>query len=565
MGAGQLAAAAGHAPWLASHLLAGIRSVPSPSIPILPSPAASPAPLTGSVVSFSFLLSALIWTPVVVAGVMALMPDPRRRWGTQFRLAAFWTEILVLVLVVVAYAQYQTFSNTLQFGEKVSWLPAIGAGYHLGLDGVNLAMLLLSAIVGVVAVLASGGVHDREGTYFTLLLLGQSAVNGVICSQDLLLMVLFWGAAVIPIALLIRGWGGARRVAAAWRFLAYGLVGVAALWAAAIMLYQAAGGTTFDLPTLLLAQLPKGSQIAIGLALLVAAACWLPLFPLHGWVRDVLAEAPAGVAVQIAGVGTRLGGYLLIRILVGGEHDAARFLAPLIGGMGVATVIWGAMAAYGATDLRRMGAYASMVPAGVVALGVAGLTPLALDAAVLALFAGGLGAALLNGACATVAERAQSRSLALLGGLGPRMPHLAWLLVLGAFAVIGVPGLATFTADLFAFMGSMRTAPEAAFGVAAGLVLAALAVAALLFRVLFSAPNDDAPGARDASLAEVWYLGILAGALLWVGIIPGGPKLSGVAVFDPGLVNVINSSAASIAAPYVPGAPSGPLLGTGTG
>ena len=522
-------------------------------------------PFAGNIVGFSFLLSTVIWAPVLVAVVMALVPDPRHRWGRQYRLAAFWAQVLVLLLALAAYAQYQTFSTTIQFEESGPWLPAIGAGYHLGVDGVNMTMLLLSAIVGVVAVVASASVRERERTYFVLLLLAQSAVDGAICAQDLMVLVLFWGAAVVPLALLVLGWGGERRAAAAGRLAAYGLIGVAALWAAAIMLYQAAGGTTFDLPTILLASLPVPAQVGAGFALLLAAACWLPLFPFHGWVRDALAEAPAGVAVVIGGVAARLGGYLLIRILVGGEHAAAVYLSPLIGGMGVATVLWGSAGALGSRDLRRIGAYASMVPSGVAALGVAGLTPLSIDAAVLALFAGGLASALINGTCATIAERAQARNLELLGGLGPRMPVLAWMLVLGGFAVIGVPGFATFTAELLALMGSLKSAPEAAFGVAAGLVAAALAVAALLHRVMFGGPNPDAPSPRDASLAEVWYLGILVAALLWVGIIPSGPKLGGIPLFDQGLVNVINSSAASIAAPYVPGAPAGPSLGTGAG
>lgn len=526
---------------------------------------AAAQPFAGNVVGFSFLLSTVIWAPVIVAAAMAVIPDPRHRWGRHYRLAAFWAQMLVLLLTLAAYAQYQTFSSTLQFEERGPWLPALGSDYHLALDGVNMAMLLLSAIVGLVAVIASGSIRERERTYFVLLLLGQSAIDGVVCAQDLMVMVLFWGAALVPLALLLSGWGGAAGAAAGRRFLAYGLGGVAALWAAAVMLYEAGGGTTFDLPTLLLASPPMAAQVGVGFALLVAAACWMPLFPLHGWVRDALAEAPPGVAVVMAGVAARLGGYLLVRLLVGGEHEAARYMAPLIGGMGVATALWGALGAVGSKDLRRMGAYASMVPSGVAALAISGLTPLSMDAAVLALFAGGLAAALINGACATVAERAQTRNFALLGGLGPRMPVLAWMLVLAGFAVVGVPGFATFTAELLALMGSLRSAPEAAFGLAVGLAAAGVAVAALLYRVMFGPPNPDAPAPRDASLAEVWYLGILAAALLWVGIIPSGPKLGGITVFDQGLVNVVNSSAASIGAPYVPGAPAGPSLGTGAG
>jgi NADH-quinone oxidoreductase subunit M len=194
-----------------------------------------------------------------------------------------------------------------------------------------------------------------------------------------------------------------------------------------------------------------------------------------------------------------------------------------------------------------------MIPGGVTVLGLAALSPAGIAGSVLSLFSGGLAAALIVGVCITISDRAQSRSLQVLGGLAPRMPNLTWLLVIGALAILGVPLLASFPAEVMTFFGSFKTQPIGAFAVAAGLAAGAVALAALLRSVLFGSPNPDAPGVSDASLAETWFLGLLAGALLWVGLFPGGPKLPGTdnPVFDPGLVNVMGAGISGIDSPYL--------------
>ena len=517
-----------------------------------PSPTPSATPFGTGVIGFSFLLSVMIWGPVLVALVIALVPNPRRRLDRFMMLTAFWTNIALLLLALIAYSQFSIVAGGVQFEERQPWLAAIGAGYHLGVDGISMTVLLLSCFVGVVAVVASANIRERVREYYCLLLLTEAAINGVIVARDFFVLMLFWAAAALPLALLAAGWAEQRRGAVSARFLAHWGVGSAALLAAGLMLYVASGGAGFDFDLLLKASPATRPQLAVGIAVIVAAASRLPLVPLHGWVRDLYAEAPAGPALLVAGAASRLGAYLLLRLLVQSEHDAARLLAPFLAVLGGVTVAYGALAALRRDDLRRVGAYAALIPGGITTVGVAALTPLALDGTVFGILAGGLAAALAVGACATVAARAHTRNLALLGGLGGRIPILGWLLVLAALSIVGVPGLATFTSALMVLLGSFRSQPAGAFIAAAGLVLAAVAIGALLYRVLFRAPNPDAPGASEASLGEVWYLGLLAGALIYFGVVPGGPKLAGVPLFDPGIVNVFGASAADAAAPYVP-------------
>lgn len=519
--------------------------------------AASPTPTPVSVpgagiFSSPLLLSLTIWVPVALAIAIATMPNPRGRYDVLMKQIAFFTNFGLLFILFIAYNQFQTFLPTMQYEEKVPWLQAIGVTYHLGVDGPGMVMLILSALIGIASVLASLGIRERVRSYFCLLLLTQASVNGAIVARDMFVLVLFWAAASIPLALLVLGWGGPRRHPAAWRLLGYWGLGTGALLVGTMALYAATGGASFDMDVLLKTAISPRVQLAVGLLMIVAAATRLPLFPLHGWARDVYGEAPIGVAVIVAGTASRLGAYLLLRTLVAAEPAAAHLLAPLLAALAALTVGYAALVAMRATDLRHAAAYLALIPGGITAFALAALSPLAIAGAVLSFFAGGLAAALIVGVCATLSERAQSRNLQVLSGLAPRMPVLTWLMVIAGMALLGVPLLATFTSELMTFFGSFKTQPIGAFAVAAGLGVAAVALAVLFRRVLFGSPNPDAPGVSDASLGETWYMALLAGGLLWVGVFPSGPTLpgTGTPLFDPGLVNVMAAGISDIASPY---------------
>src|SRR4029077_6209826 len=301
--------------------------------------------------------------------------------------------------------------------------------------------------------------------------------------------------------------------------------------------------------------------LAVGVALIIAAATRLPLFPLHGWARDMYSDSPLGVSVVIAGSASRLGAFLLLRALVASDPDASRLLAPFIAVLAAITIVYAALVALRSVDLRSAAAHLAMVPGGITVLGLAALTPLSIAGSVLSLFTGGLAAALIVATAWTLTDRAQTRSLQLLSGLAARMPILTWVFVIAALALLGVPLMASFPAETMILFGSFRTQPVWAFAVAAGLVLTAVAVAVITHRVLFGEPNHDAPAVSDASLGETWYLGVLAGVLLWGGLFPAGPKLPGTdqTIFDPGLVNVLSAGITDIASPYVP--PNPPAAG----
>jgi len=174
----------------------------------IPTPSATPIPVFGSgVIGFSFLLSTIVWAPVVWALVLATVPNPRGRYDRFFFGSSFWVTFASLALSFFGYIQFQSFTTGPQFEEKLPWLPAFGITYHLGADGVSMLLLLANGIVALTAILASTGIRARPREYFVLLLLAEAAVNGLVCARDLFMLALFWSAAVVPVALLVAGWG----------------------------------------------------------------------------------------------------------------------------------------------------------------------------------------------------------------------------------------------------------------------------------------------------------------------------------------------------------------------
>jgi len=524
----------------------------------IPTPSATPIPVFGSgVIGFSFLLSTIVWAPVAWALVLATVPNPRGRYDRFFYGSSFWVTLGVLGLAFFGYIQFQAFTVGPQFEEKLPWLPAYGITYHLGADGVSTLVLLANGIVTLAAILASSGIRTRVREYYVLLLLAEAAVNGLVCARDLFVLTLFWAAATVPLVLLVTGWGvqPVRRRAAGLRLLGYWGAGSLVLLLAVLLLAATAGGNTFDLDYLGKAGLASRVQVVVGILVVIAAGSRLALWPLHGWAREILAEAPAGIAILVAGAGMRSGGYLLFRLLDASLHDGTRLLAPILAMLAGATAIWCGLAALRTRDVRILGAYLAVVPGCVTVLGAAGVTPLSLDGAAYSLFGGAVAAALVVGACAVVAERALTRDLGLLGGLAGRLPRLSWLLVLAGVGVIGMPLTGTFVAELLVFFGSFKISFIGAFATAAGLLVAGAAVARMLQRILFGAPNPDAPAATDVPLTETWALALLAGTLIYLGVVPGGPKVAGIPFLDPGAINVVNASVADLASTYAPPAP----------
>jgi NADH-quinone oxidoreductase subunit M len=494
------------------------------------------------------LLSALIWTTVATMLIVLLMPERTDEQRGRLRLVALAGAAIPLLLATFGlnYQIGQDFiGGTTSFEEQRPWLTSlpVQSNYHIGVDGISLPLLLLSTLLFVIAMIASWRVTTRVRLYLALLLLMETGVNGVLCSLDYLLLLLFWGMQIVPVFLLIAIWGGPERLRAAWRYLGFASVGAALLAATALLLAVKVNASppTFDFVRDNTVTLSKGIG-GLGFWLsFVGFALTLPVVPLHTWARDALAEANTPVAVLLRGTVMTIAGYGLMRVTLTAFPDAAHRFGLVMVVLAVVTALWGTVAALGQDDLRRLLAYAGVGQMGMVLLAIGSASAIALNGAVLMLVADGLAGALLLLLAGAVQERTRTRSITRLGGLAWQMPKLAALWILGGLAVIGIPFLAGFVAELMIFTGSFPVHRAATVLVMAGTVITTGYTLWTVQRVFLGPSREAFVRLKDASTLELTYLLPLAIAVVILGVLPGR------------VIPVINNGVQSVVARFTGG------------
>lgn len=526
-------------------------AVPTPAPPAGGAPATTP--LGADVFPHSFLLSVTVWVPFLVAALLALLPNPLGKYDRQIRLTGFWVTFGLVLVVGVNYSQMAAGTGGMQFVERLSWLPVSGVEYHLAADGLSLTALLVGALVMMVGFLAIGSTRRRVQELVVLMLVLLGSVDAVFVARDALLLAAFWTTGALAAAGLVAGSvedAGWER----WRhgYALHQLMGAAVLWFAILLWRAGAGGASSDLDSLLQAPLPQNGQVAIAVLIGLASVTRLPLFPFHTWARATWSEAPLATSVVTAGPLAASGGYLLLRLVVGGLPAGLTRLAPYLAAMVVLTAVYAAARMLLTADLRRAAAVAALLPGTLIWLGVAGATPLAIQGSALLVAAGGAGPALVVCAGQVAAVRAQTRSLGLLGGIGVRAPRLAWLVILAAATVILVPGLVTFLAGFEVVAGSARSQGLWVGAELGAMFLFMVTGSRVLYRLVFSPAHPEAPRVSEAGTLELWTLIVLAALVIWVGILPGGPKLFGIPILDPGVVNVVGPAASDLSTRYAP-------------
>ncbi len=472
-------------------------------------------------------LTLITFLPLLGAIVTALMPKDNLR---AIRLTAAGFAFVALVLSVIVWVQYDTNAAGLQFVEKVPWIPSLGITYFMGVDGLNLPMVVLTTLLTFLAILASWHITLRTKFYFALLLLLEMGIVGVFTSLDLLLFFLFWEVELIPMYLLIIIWGGPRREYAAIKFVLYTIAGSALMLAGILALYFFAdanvSGRTFDLLELAktnyaLKYGPVFSSVVFFL-LILGFLIKLPSFPFHTWLPDAHVEAPTAVSVILAGVLLKMGGYAIIRInasiLPQALHDWAYVLAI----MAVISVIYGACTSMVQNDLKKMVAYSSVSHMGYVLLGIAALTPASMNGAVLQMFTHGTITGMLFLLVGVIYDKTHTRLISEFGGLAARMPLYATLFVMGGLASLGLPGMSGFVAEFTVFVGSYLNPNMQLFTIiaAAGIVITAGYIMWMLQRVFFGPLVQKWQHIEDARGIEVVPLVVLVVIIIAVGVYP---------------------------------------------
>ena len=388
------------------------------------------------------LLSILLILPVAGAILVALLP--RRREGLV-KGAAFTTTLVVLLLSLPLYFNFQTGAPGFQFEEIRAWILALGINYHVGVDGISLFLVLLTTLLSALAVLSSWrAITEQVKEYMILMLLMETAMLGVFVSLDLFLFFFFWEASLIPMALLIGRWGGERRVYAAVKFFLFTMAGSALMLVATIVLYL--WGGTSDLTALLNTSIPAGMQMWLFAAFALAFAVKVPLFPLHTWLPAAHVEAPTAGSVILAGVLLKMGSYGFLRIALPLFPEAVPTFAPLLSILALIGIIYGALVALAQEDVKSLVAYSSVAHMGFIVLGIFALTPQAVSGAVLQMVNHGLSTGALFLLVGVLYEQRHTRLFKDYGGIWAKVPIFGSFFIITALSSVGLPGMNGFEA-----------------------------------------------------------------------------------------------------------------------
>jgi NADH-quinone oxidoreductase subunit M len=430
-----------------------------------------------------------------------------------------------LLLALILYAGFETSDPTLQYVQRFTWIDSGDVGfdvqYFVGVDGLSATLILLTAFLFVVATLVSWNIDLRPREYFAWLMALQTAVTGVFASQDLVLFFLFWELELVPMFFLISIWGTGRKEYSAMKFVLYTLFGSALMLVGFLVLGFAEG--TFDMVELAEADITSAaiSLNAVFFLILAAFAIKLPVIPLHTWLPDAHTDAPTAVSVILAGVLLKMGGYGLIRILVGILPDQFARYDVYLAALAAASVIYGAILTMRQTDLKRLIAYSSVSHMGYVLLGVSALGQVGLTGASLQMFTHGTITALLFVMVGLVYDRTHTRQIQDLGGLAHIMPIAATVFVIAGLASLGLPTMSGFVAELLVFLGSVDQFEVATVIAVTGILLSAGYILWTVQRVFFGPRPERWEHLTDTTnWWEQLAMASLVAVIIAVGIYP---------------------------------------------
>jgi NADH-quinone oxidoreductase subunit M len=477
-------------------------------------------------------MSTFPWVTVLgaipLAGLVLVLFTPNERADEAKRIA-LGASLVTFVGSIWMAADYKTHGDRFQFVQSYDWIKAFGAHYAVGVDGIALALILMTTALTPVIVLSSW--HDAEEgrhsvrTFFALLLATEAIVIGVFGSIDVFFFYVLFEAMLIPIYFLIGSYGGPRRSYAAVKFLLYSLAGGLLMLVAVIGLFVVSqhqlGHGTFDFRVLSTQlHLSHHEQIVLFLGFFIAFAIKAPLWPFHTWLPDAAAEAPTGVAVMLVGVLDKVGTFGFLRYCIPLFPYAAKTLAPYILGLCVTGVLYGALLAIGQRDMKRLVAYSPVSHFGFIALGVFAFTS-----------QGGAGATLymVNHAFSTgalflvvgfLATRRGSRSIDDFGGAATVAPWLGAMFLVAGLSALSLPGLSTFVSEFLVLVGTFTVHRWFAVVATFGIVLAAVYVLWMVQRTIHGPVREGLENMRDLNLREAWVIAPVMAVIVLLGVYP---------------------------------------------
>jgi NADH-quinone oxidoreductase subunit M len=465
------------------------------------------------------ILSVIVFTPIVFAVLILLLPANRKE---ETRVVALAAAFIAMTLSAWVYYAYDQTAGGYQFIEKYAWLPDLGISYHVGVNGISVPLVLLTGVVMFTGVLISWRIDDRPREFFAFLFILATGVFGVFVALDLFGLFFFYEIAVFPMFLLIAIWGWkVTREYAAMKLTLYLFIGSVVALVGALAMYFQSGLNTFDMLQLEQANFSPAFQrfwfpfVFFGFAVLGG------IFPFHNWSPDGHVAAPTAVSMFHAGVLMKLGAFAALRVAIILLPEGASYWRWLILILATVNVVYGALIAMVQTDFKYVIGFSSVSHMGLVMLGFATLNKEGLTGAGVQMFSHGIMTALFFAVVGMVYDQAHTREIPRLGGFARPMPLVAVAFIVGGLVSMGMPGFSGFIAEFPIFMGLWRYQPWSAILAALAIVVTAAYIMRVIGRVFFgSLPEEFAGHITDVSALDKLALGVLCLFLIGIGVYP---------------------------------------------
>ena len=465
------------------------------------------------------LLSLAIWLPIVIGAVLLAFGEDRH--ARMVRWLALLGSLASFLVTIPLYTGFKLQTAALQFVEKNEWIPRFNINYHLGVDGISLWFVLLTAFITVIVVIAGWEViTKRVNQYMGAFLILSGLMIGVFAAQDAMLFYVFFEATLIPMYLIIGIWGGPRKIYAAFKFFLYTLLGSLLMLIALVYLFNASGGS-FDLQTWYKLPLDIDAQSLLFFAFFAAFAVKVPMWPVHTWLPDVHVEAPTGGSAVLAAIMLKLGAYGFLRFSLPILPDASQKWAWLMIALSLIAVIYVGLVAIVQKDMKKLVAYSSVAHMGFVTLGFFIFSDIGVAGGIVQMIAHGFVSAAMFLCIGVLYDRVHSREIADYGGVINTMPKFAAFALLFTMANCGLPATAGFVGEWMVIIAAVKANFWIGLGAAVALILGA-AYSLWMYKRVYLGPvtNDNVRALNDINSREFLIMAVLAIAVIWMGVYP---------------------------------------------